>query len=249
MKHCADKATSNTGQKNCYWPEKIIHHQTPTWQNPQQNPHKYGNIPHEKNGPFFAHSHFSMEDYQWTQRFDRAESQRMYLVNSEQIGSDFEFSVMGNTDKIYKIVIGPNQKIKCSCPDCHRNHKFCKHLMLLLVRMLGMSKESVKTTMFTITDPCIDACVKYFSQKCTKQEPTELKKELRRPLDEDDCPICFEAFVSSEECVFCETCGKNVHKECFRKWNNTTCVYCRSAMEKVSVERISKKRKVEWEPE
>lgn len=54
-------------------------------------------------------------------------------------------------------------------------------------------------------------------------------------------PICYESFLEKDEIVWCEnSCGNNVHLECFNKWSDSleerseiiTCVWCRSPWEK-----------------
>ncbi len=180
----------------------------------------------------------------WSDRYERAASQRMYLVESASSGDTYHFSVMGTSDKIYKIVICNNQKIKCSCPDCHHSRKFCKHLMLLLIRMLGISESSVRESMFVSSPVVLDACKLYMSKKSQIVQRPESPKP-RRPLDDEPgCPICFEPLTELETVIWCETCGKNIHQDCFAKWKNPRCVYCRSEMH------ATKKRKVaaEWTP-
>jgi hypothetical protein len=183
-----------------------------------------------------------MNHEQWVDRFKRASEQRMYLVESMQNGSKFEFFVMGNTDKQYKITI--DKKLTCTCPDCFHSHKFCKHLMLLTIRMLGLPEERVKTDLFKVSDRCVDACMDYFRKK-TQSLILPEETGNRKPLDDElGCPICCEELTDSEEILWCETCGKNVHEDCFKKWKKPTCVFCRSEMTP------HKRRKIaaEWKP-
>jgi hypothetical protein len=183
-----------------------------------------------------------MNSEQWIDRYKRASEQRMYLIESSKNGSEFQFFVMGNTDKQYKITIG--KKISCTCPDCFHSHKFCKHLMLLTIRMLGLPEERVKTDLFTVSDRCIDACMNYFQRKLQAETIVPEESGNRKPLDDElGCPICCEELTNSEEILWCQTCGKNVHKDCFKKWKKPTCVFCRSEMTP------NKKRKIEWKPD
>ena len=183
-----------------------------------------------------------MNSDQWIDRYKRASEQRMYLIESSKNGSDFQFFVMGNTDKQYKITIG--KKLSCTCPDCFHSHKFCKHLMLLTIRMLGLSDERVKTYLFTVSDRCIDACLNYFQRKLQAETIVPEESGNRKPLDDElGCPICCEELTNSEEILCCRTCGKNVHEDCFKKWKKPTCVFCRSEMT------TNKKRKIEWKPD
>lgn len=50
---------------------------------------------------------------------------------------------------------------------------------------------------------------------------TSAKRE-RKPLDEDDCPICYSELESLEGSVYCAArCGTNLHKACFEQWAAT----------------------------
>ncbi len=185
-----------------------------------------------------------MNSEQWSVRFQRASEQRMYLIESIQNESEFQFFVMGNTDKQYKITIG--KKLSCTCPDCFHSHKFCKHLMLLTIRMLGLPEENVKVDLFKVTDRCITACTNYFQKKSQPYINVPEDAGNRKPLDDEEgCPICCEKLTNSEEILWCQTCGKNVHEDCFKKWKKPTCVFCRSEMTP------HKKRKIvaEWKPD
>jgi len=60
-------------------------------------------------------------------------------------------------------------------------------------------------------------------------------KSTQKPLDEDDCPICYSEFEANQSIVFCRAmCGTNIHNDCFRQWAATknhgdvTCVMCRT---------------------
>lgn len=57
----------------------------------------------------------------------------------------------------------------------------------------------------------------------------------RKPITEGtECPICYCDMEPQQETVFCkDSCGNNLHKECFNKWfatmgRKTTCPYCRA---------------------
>lgn len=59
-------------------------------------------------------------------------------------------------------------------------------------------------------------------------------KSTQKPLDEDDCPICYSEFEANQSIVFCRAmCGTNIHNDCFKQWAATkgpdavTCVMCR----------------------
>jgi rRNA maturation endonuclease Nob1 len=39
----------------------------------------------------------------------------------------------------------------------------------------------------------------------------------RKPV-EGKCPICFHGFETSQKTTWCQSCGSNFHKACFKKW-------------------------------
>merc|ERR1711920_252854 len=68
-----------------------------------------------------------------------------------------------------------------------------------------------------------------------KPEKSEESGRLRKQLDEDDCPICYEEVNADEEArglvTFCSCCGKNFHKDCMSRWQKASkkseCPFCR----------------------
>ncbi|ETW06740.1 hypothetical protein H310_02905 [Aphanomyces invadans] len=59
----------------------------------------------------------------------------------------------------------------------------------------------------------------------------------QKPLEDSNCPVCFEALADGRPVVSCkEQCGNNIHAECFTQWEKSrramvaqlTCIYCRS---------------------
>eukprot|EP00933_Yihiella_yeosuensis_P014861 TRINITY_DN13143_c1_g2_i1.p1 TRINITY_DN13143_c1_g2~~TRINITY_DN13143_c1_g2_i1.p1 ORF type:complete len:400 (-),score=56.43 TRINITY_DN13143_c1_g2_i1:86-1285(-) len=66
-------------------------------------------------------------------------------------------------------------------------------------------------------------------------------RRLRKPLEGEDCPVCFEAMEQSEESsgrlTFCCSCGNNFHHDCIRRWQHAstgTCPLCRESWQKPS---------------
>ena len=197
-------------------------------------------------------------DYNFNSRLDRAFQQRIYLIDcSGDIepkptnDREFTFEVMGNTGTAYNINLKEGGKIYCSCPDHDANWKLCKHMLFVLIRILGLSREKVyidyfrllqdEKKSFNVTNETIELC----SSNLKKRESMLLegisKEDMasgvnRKSISEDDsCPICLEEFSSTKEKIdWCKgQCGNNVHHSCFVKWSTkqseVSCVYCRGA--------------------
>ncbi len=178
--------------------------------------------------------------YDWQSRLDRAFNQRIYLMPDSLTmcnENEFRFKVMGNTDNVYDIELS-KKRISCSCPDCKSHGNFCKHLMFVLIRVIGMNAEQVFRDCFSPTLEMLERCRHYFDKR--EYAIKDMKKQeddKRKPIEEDDeCPICYEFFkdTSKESTVWCKaSCGKSVHQSCFQKWSkskreNVDCVYCRA---------------------
>lgn len=204
----------------------------------------------------------SQADYQFRSRIERAFEQRIYLIearysnkaeiilneNNNEINqqhNSFKFEVMGNSGTAYDIAITEGKEIFCGCPDHKHSYNLCKHLLFVLIRVLGMTREQVfneyyvplitKNNPFKTSENTIKKCVIYMDKKETQHlEAAEtVDTQGKREIDEEDsCPICLEDF-GKEKLVWCKAQCKNyIHASCFSKWvkkkEDATCVYCRA---------------------
>lgn len=195
-------------------------------------------------------------DYDWRTRLERAFTQRIYLMEADRTdnGESYQFKMMGNSGKPYMITVQNGEDITCSCPDHGMWGNFCKHMMHLLIRVIGMPTELVcnhyyKQSNFRSGCETIHALDTWFARRESnlddvgaQDEEVEGQVKRREIEEDDDCPICYEAFVDTknEETVWCRAgCGKSVHQTCFLKWTQslgqkygggkaTGCVYCRT---------------------
>jgi hypothetical protein len=172
-------------------------------------------------------------------RIERAFVQRIYMMQMTRLTErEFNFMVMGASGMPYNIKIRQGSFISCSCPDHDKNHKLCKHLLFVLIRVLKESRLTVQNDyfvkgIFATTQSTFDKCIQYSIDVSVNVDMPLLSGMVQqRDTTDESCPICFEDFVKSEDLVYCKTsCGKSVHTDCFVKWakvRTATCVYCRS---------------------
>jgi len=60
----------------------------------------------------------------------------------------------------------------------------------------------------------------------------ETTKTERKPIEGNDCPICYEEFNNAESTCYCLVCGNNLHTDCMKRWkkhnNSCPCPVCRA---------------------
>ncbi|CDH61417.1 ring finger domain-containing protein [Lichtheimia corymbifera JMRC:FSU:9682] len=187
-------------------------------------------------------------------RLQRALTQRMFVFRREQKSQyHAEFQVLGSTGNLYTVKIANH--MTCSCFDYVSRHLHCKHLLLVLARVFNLTGESPAYASLSLTDEelhdmfancspapgvMVDERVKAAIERKLDGVPEE-DRSNRKPLDDADCPICYEALSDSQPntIIYCKTCGNNVHKGCFTQWSNQlsrqgleiSCVFCRTRWE------------------
>jgi hypothetical protein len=186
------------------------------------------------------------------ERIYRALSQRLYLIDQEDISSpegslSRKFAVLGSTGNVYDVKIG--QLPTCTCPDCARG-KLCKHIIFVMVKVLQVPRDSelvyqnalLQSELKQIFDnaprPGTDVVAKTevvsaYKKTVGEEEQVEEKVEIAVVNDrvpEGECPICFESITTSEALDSCAGCRNYIHKDCLKKWLavKQTCCYCRA---------------------
>ena len=158
-------------------------------------------------------------------RYERALSQRMYLLSASRIneGRAWEFNIEGSRGIPYLVRITDNGS-RCNCPDMA---SVCKHIMFISLRVLRYNH--VETC---LTGSMDDALSSLLVRNESKQSPMisgNLDGDKEKIIEGESCSICFEDFKSLNECSFCTTCKKAIHKECIKVWlrQRATCPLCR----------------------
>lgn len=171
--------------------------------------------------------------------------------------------ISGSKRDVYTTEIrSRGRRCACSCLDmrmhARRHGCFCKHICFVWFKILQANSFDLFVENGDL--PRIDVAnvhARLASATATSNNPASDLDEMSRslsslvlenflstngtsfavtktPSDQDDCPICFDAFVATPtlDLVGCPTCKNNVHVKCVLKWLHTnankTCVYCRS---------------------
>jgi hypothetical protein len=204
-------------------------------------------------------------------RIARARTQRMFLISRQDKGElHKEFTVLGSVGNVYTVVV--NELPSCTCPDFGKGN-LCKHILFVFLKVLrvpsnssviyqkGLLKSELReifsraprdpTQMRTVM-ASTEVQKKYMEVTGQKVEIETAPSVEKKPVDGEDCPICYEEMSSKDATVWCEVaCGKSMHKQCFQTWADTkkrtgeevTCVYCRSAWKTTAAPAKGKKGK------
>jgi SWIM zinc finger len=78
------------------------------------------------------------------ERLERAETQRLYLVERNQTTeTSCDMVVLGSTGNVYNVHIG--EIPTCSCPDFARKNDLCKHIMFVTLKVIGLDKSDPRS--------------------------------------------------------------------------------------------------------
>eukprot|EP00742_Colponemidia_sp_Colp-10_P013003 GILJ01014656.1.p1 GENE.GILJ01014656.1~~GILJ01014656.1.p1 ORF type:complete len:320 (+),score=26.53 GILJ01014656.1:626-1585(+) len=185
-------------------------------------------------------------------RIVRAFQHRLYLIEKKPHSDDAlerDYVVLGNTGFVYTIHIGTLPS--CTCPDFAKGN-LCKHILFVLLRVLKVPRNSplVYQRAFLSSElkeiysygskgrldrtVVADEAVRKRYSEMTGSVTEDVEGVKQRPLEGEECPICFEPFTTGEAVVWCRAqCGSNLHRDCFNRWRqqkgaNVTCPFCRA---------------------
>ena len=194
-------------------------------------------------------------------RLHRAKLQRMYMIDGQRVSQFcWKFAVLGSTGNVYTVQVGP--KPSCDCPDAAQGFH-CKHIILIFLKVLkrpetdnliyqkGLTKYELLELFSRIPRNLSQGSDSIIANKAVRSAFDDSRRKeqneeqvgdqtpnvKQKPLDGNECLICFEDFIGSttEAVLWCKTqCGYNFHKECFAKWEKAkgqavTCPSCRTA--------------------
>ncbi|KAF8248331.1 hypothetical protein K440DRAFT_583555 [Wilcoxina mikolae CBS 423.85] len=168
-------------------------------------------------------------------RLHRALSQRLIVLSRTGPPTSSPptetFTIAGSTGNVYTISIGPIPS--CDCPDGGNGRNTCKHILYILSKVLKAREGLVYQA------GLLNSELSEIFTGAPRGEEKGKGEGGRKPLGQDDCPICYSGFREGEgeEVTWCKAmCGTNVHKGCFDEWRRmvkgaVTCVMCRTPWE------------------
>lgn len=171
------------------------------------------------------------------QRKERAKSQSIFLIE-EVCKSEKErlYVMMGSTGNIYNVII--SNTTSCTCPDSSKNHKRCKHIYFVLLKIMNTEDDKKEYSDEDLQQMFLNATIKIDSIYASKEivnayskiKDNSESKTVNKKDTDDLCPICLDDLDNGEELDFCKySCGKNIHKGCFNMWikaKKPACVFC-----------------------
>ena len=186
------------------------------------------------------------------ERIERAISQRLFLVKTSETttcptngGPLITFTILGSTGNVYEVTL--SKVPHCSCPD-HRKGNLCKHLLFVMLKVVGLSASSPLVYQSAYLTNELDEIMEkvqnrmsslgvVVANEAVRQKLTDMEKKAgtgvvdedakasavkRKEVDGSECPICFDDLGSDiAQLTFCQAaCGTNYHKECMRMWTS-----------------------------
>ncbi|KAG0136737.1 hypothetical protein HOY82DRAFT_55986 [Tuber indicum] len=166
-----------------------------------------------------------------SERISRCLTQRMVVLDRQRVmENDIPQEIVkiaGSTGNVYTVHI--KQVPVCDCPD---SSPTCKHILYVMMKVLKARSDLVYQAALLSSE------LREVFAKASPIHPSgeSAGSSAQKPLDEDDCPICYCPFEKNgrEVVVYCKAqCGTNIHQSCFRQWASTrgagtvTCVMCR----------------------
>jgi hypothetical protein len=173
------------------------------------------------------------------EKLERALRERIYLLTANQSTNLWEFTVKGQSSKIYTQKLTP-ESFSCTCPDHYLKKGFCKHLLFLLSRVANQTEIAVivcenkskwNDELFMICSVLWLERLKSRQATVVSQVNEDIAKKLKDAVGEN-CSVCFEEICANDRLLICETTCKNVfHNDCLQMWFNTghdNCPLCRA---------------------
>lgn len=208
-----------------------------------------------------GHRFIAKPSAQLRERIDRAYKHRMYLLAVRPQPGEApcaELDVLGSTGNVYHVHVGrPRQG--CTCADYAKHpNLMCKHILFVMLRVCKLQRDDPRVWQVALTPseagPLVAAMpsreslqadgdgeavvaspevLRGFDAVSGNAGGSSSQGHARRPLHEEDCPICFEPFEEGEEgsVEWCRSCGNNAHADCMRRWRNARagdCPMCRA---------------------
>lgn len=184
-------------------------------------------------------------------RLQRALTERQALLWSNRQEGSAVWQIYGQTDDYTVEANAQAKSFTCTCPDFSQRGATCKHMFFVLVRVLGVEPDILRTLEWE----GLAALLSVYQPSEAKEDKEEQGQKCKPGVQErawigQDCPICMCPMEEGESRVICtEQCGNSVHAGCFKKWSSrkgSKCVLCRAPIP-VKVKGKGKRRREEYE--
>jgi hypothetical protein len=147
-------------------------------------------------------------------RYERAQKQiSMKIIDygtyddNVNAGNNGRFKVLGNSGKIYNVIINHEEK-SCTCHDFKFRHVMCKHILLIAIRVYDIGPDTP------------------LDFNLLRARHITFVNKVPRQSSEDDCVICLEQLCDLSECVVCKCCNNAFHIQCSQSLSQ--CPLCRT---------------------
>ena len=171
-------------------------------------------------------------------RIERAFIQNIYLLHMMATTDTHcrEFQVVGTTGNRY--IVSIKNSPSCTCPDHVNNHKICKHIYFIMLRVMKVNKIVMNKytnqellVLFNNIPNHINSDLLYDDIITDKPKDSKIQQKY-----DDMCPVCLDDLAHDtpglDYCKF--GCGKSVHTKCFEIWIKSNqygqhkCLFCRA---------------------
>jgi hypothetical protein len=200
---------------------------------------------------------------QQDRRLTKGLTERFFVLRMEAAAKHVTIKLSGSTLKVYTLVVTPNMRISCDCPDtCGHARRFrvvCKHcafVMARVVRLLdGDLGHYLQHHQFWLHTPAYERLRALADGRAfvpqgvtdadlsTRFERASAPASLETFEEEGaECIICFRDLERGAEIEKCSTCRNVFDKGCIDRWlaYNQSCPLCRGRWVKQETSSSSK---------
>lgn len=120
------------------------------------------------------------------------------------------FELAGSTGNSYKVSL--DYKPKCSCPNFHKKEDICKHIMHVLVNIVGLPRASPLVFQKALLSKELAEIHNNLAHNLPK---LSISASTERPTRNERCNECSGSVRSHHRTVVCPACRCIFHEECF----------------------------------
>lgn len=169
--------------------------------------------------------------------FDRAFTQRIYLLKFEEKKNQLNFNVRGARNIIYNLKLSKNT-CTCDCPFYDKNKIICKHILFVIYKIASETtmarnlcfNENLYDENFynVVRNSIIDNFNKIKNKDNKNKDNNKKEIDTSNAIADDYCTICYEDL--NDDLFYEKNCRHLFHQDCIDKWLefNKKCPLCRT---------------------